>query len=270
MEAPGESASLRPHASPAPRLLGSLLDSVADDDRRLERLVHGPKWILSVISDEKGRRRGGLALASASCCTGEDDPGFAASWSRASTDLARTVAAGVLSQDPLAIASGLATLNALVQAPSSALVPLDAAEWLVRRAGGRSLAVVGRFPFLDRELRSATKELWVFELEPREGEHGNADIPRLLPRADVVAITASTLVNHSLDGLVAAVRADAEVMLLGPSTPLSTLVFDFGIGVASGVEVLDPDAAAEDIASGGGFRQVRGLRRVSLLRNARR
>jgi len=252
---------------PPPRLLRLLLDAVADDARYIERIVYGPKWILSVVVDEAGHRRGGLALASATCCTGEGDEQVGTPTTPPTPGSARAKAEDVLSEDPLAIASGLATLNALVAAPSSALVPLDAAQWLAGRARGQRLAVVGRFPFLDRELRSLAKELWVFELTPRDGEHSETEIPHLLPQADVVAITSSTLVNHTLDGILAAVRPGAEVMLLGPSTPLSPLLFDLGISVASGVEVVDPDAAVEDVAAGHGFRGVRGLRRVSLVRD---
>lgn len=255
----------QPRAGPPPRLLRLLLDSVAEDDHHVERIVYGPKWILSIVADATGRRRGGLALASASCCTGEEGEQGGATTDATVRESARAKAEDVLSDDPLAIASGLATLNALVAAPSSALVPLDAAQWLAGHVRGQRLAVVGRFPFLDRELRGLAKELRVFELTPRDGEHGEDEIPHLLPQADVVAITSSTLVNHSLDGILAAVRPGAEVMLLGPSTPLSLLLFDLGISVASGVEIVDPDAAVEDVAAGHGFRGVRGLRRVSLV-----
>lgn len=248
-----------------PRLLRRLLGSISNDERRLERIVYGPKWILSIVAEDSGQRRGGLALASVTCCTGENEEQDAATF-EAAEGLARKKAEAVLSDDPLEIASGLATLNALVAAPSSSLVELDAAHWLAEHAEGRRLAVVGRFPFLDSELRSRVQDLWVFELAPREGEHGEDDIPLLLPRADVVAITASSLVNRSLDGLLAAVRPGAKVMLLGPSTPLSPLVFELGISVASGIEVLDPDLAIEDVAAGRGFRSLRGLRRVSLVR----
>jgi hypothetical protein len=37
----------------------------------------------------------------------------------------------------------------------------------------------------------------------------------LVPQADVVAITGTALINHTLDGLLALCRSDALVMVLG-------------------------------------------------------
>lgn len=45
-------------------------------------------------------------------------------------------------------------------------------------------------------------------------------------------------------------------MLLGPSTPLSALLFNYGISILSGARVVDEDATLRTIAQGGSFRQV--------------
>jgi hypothetical protein len=45
-----------------------------------------------------------------------------------------------------------------------------AAEVLARQARGRTVAIVGHFPFIEK-LRPLLKQLWVIELRPVEGEH---------------------------------------------------------------------------------------------------
>jgi uncharacterized protein (DUF4213/DUF364 family) len=58
-------------------------------------------------------------------------------------------------------------------------------------------------------------------LEPKEGDFPAEAAPEIIPQADIVAITAMTLVNKTFDGLMKLRRPNAEVVLIGPSTPLS-------------------------------------------------
>jgi uncharacterized protein (DUF4213/DUF364 family) len=124
------------------------------------------------------------------------------------------------------------------------------------------VAVVGHFPFLPR-LREAARALWVLEQRPGPGELPATAAPEVIPRADVVAITSSTLINHTLDGLLGLCRSDAFVMLLGPTTPLSAILFDYGIHILSGVRVVDEAALLRTVGEGAIFRQVEGVRRVT-------
>ncbi|NOG68709.1 MAG: hypothetical protein HND41_11120 [Chlorobi bacterium] len=91
-----------------------------------------------------------------------------------------------------------------------------------------------------------------------------AAAPRFIPQADVVAITSSTLINHTLDGLLALARPEAKVMLLGPSTPLTPVLFDFGVDLLSGVQVVDIAATLASVAASVNFRKMQGVRRVTL------
>jgi uncharacterized protein (DUF4213/DUF364 family) len=56
-------------------------------------------------------------------------------------------------------------------------------------------------------------------------------------------------------------------MVLGPSTPLSPVMFGFGVHLLSGIQVIDEAALLESIAAGLPFRKMNGTRRVSLLRS---
>jgi len=55
-------------------------------------------------------------------------------------------------------------------------------------------------------------------------------------------------------------------MMLGPSTPLSPVLFDYGLDALSGSIVVDRDQLLTCISQGANFRQVRGVRKVIIKR----
>ena len=63
------------------------------------------------------------------------------------------------------------------------------------------MAIVGHFPFLPR-VREKAKALWVIEKNPREGDFNETEADRFIPQADVVAITGTSLTNHTLPHLL--------------------------------------------------------------------
>jgi uncharacterized protein (DUF4213/DUF364 family) len=88
----------------------------------------------------------------------------------------------------------------------------------------------------------------------------------LIPQADIVAITSSALINHTLDGLLSLCPQQATVMLLGPSTPLSPILFDFGANIISGTRVVDENAVLRTVGQGAAFRQVEGVRLLTFIK----
>jgi uncharacterized protein (DUF4213/DUF364 family) len=57
---------------------------------------------------------------------------------------------------------------------------------------------------------------------------------------------------------------EAKVMLLGPSTPLTPVLFDFGVDLLSGVQVVDIAATLASVEASVNFRKMKGVRRVTL------
>ena len=160
---------------------------------------------------------------------------------------------------------GVAALNSLLDVDATGAEEINAADVLVERGRGRSVALIGHFHFIPR-LRQAARELWVLELEPTPDEYPASDAPDLLPKADVVAITGSAFVNHTLDGLLGHCRNDATVMVLGPSTPLSPVFFDHGVGILSGALAADEGAVLRTVGEGATFRQVEGVKLLTFVR----
>ena len=86
----------------------------------------------------------------------------------------------------------------------------------------------------------------------------------VIPEADVVAITGTSLVNKTFDKLIQHCRPDAFVLLLGPTSPLSPVLFDYGVDLIAGTRVVDPVVALDVAGQGAIFRQMRGVRLVTM------
>ncbi len=82
-----------------------------------------------------------------------------------------------------------------------------------------------------------------------------------------MAVTATTLLNGTLAGVLAGIRDDAFVMLLGPSTPLTPAMHRFGFNVLCGTVIDDPVGVLKAVEQGAVTRQIKGVRRVCLWRN---
>jgi len=147
----------------------------------------------------------------------------------------------------------------------SRIVELNAFDLLSQRGAGKKIAIVGHFPQVDR-LKAVASSLWVIELDPQPGDYPAAAAAKLIPRADIIAITSSSLINHTLEGLLALCPPQSLVVLIGPSTPLTPLLFERGVSYLSGTLVIDEAAALRTIQQGAGYRQVQGTRRITLSR----
>jgi uncharacterized protein len=132
---------------------------------------------------------------------------------------AHELAECVLSDFPLERSVGLAALNALLPEPAGPVTARNAGEVAAERGAGKTIGVVGWFPFIP-QLRQAAAVVEVFEKDPVTGLAMTGERAARLARCDGLCITASALVNGTLDGLLAAARPDAWKMLVGPSAPL--------------------------------------------------
>jgi uncharacterized protein (DUF4213/DUF364 family) len=236
-------------------ILDELLDSI-NYDAPIRSLWVGVHWTYV------GSRYGGLA----STLSWETTPHGHASVREVGhlhEKSARQLAEFARSENPLEVSIGFAAINSLLDVDGSRSVEINAAEVLAERGRGENVALIGHFPFIPK-LREAVGNLWVIEQHPAEGEYPASAAADLLPKADLVAITGTTLMNHTLDDLLALCRPASTVMLLGPSTPLSPILFKHGVTYLSGARVIDEVAALRTIGQGASFRQVEGVKLLTL------
>lgn len=171
----------------------------------------------------------------------------------------------VHSESILEAAIGMAALNSLLEVDEEKCIELNAAELILEKGEGMGIAVIGHFPFLSR-VREKAKDLWIIEKNPREGDLEEAEAGNFIPRADVVAITGTSLTNHTAEKLLALCRPDAFVVMLGDTTPISPILFDYGIDAVSGTIVINPELAMQCVSQGANFRQIKGTRRLTMMR----
>jgi uncharacterized protein len=169
---------------------------------------------------------------------------------------ASELAAWATSPDPLAAAVGLATLNALIPVPPGAVETGLLA--LLEIAPDDAIGMVGCFGPLIEPLRTRGGALHVFERRPGHppGVLPESEAPGILPQCEIVIVSATALLNRTLDALLALCRNAREVVILGPSTPLLPQVFaGRGATMLSGVQVVDGERVLRLVSEGGGTRQ---------------
>jgi len=158
----------------------------------------------------------------------------------------------------------MAAFNALLNVKVESCTEVNAEEVILERGTGRRVAIVGHFPFAER-VRRAAAECWVVELNPRPGDLPAVRAGEVLPQADVVALTGTSLINHTFDGLIRLCRPDAFVLLLGASAPLSPVLFEAGVDGVSGTLVTDPELVLRSVGQGATFRQIKHAGGLCLL-----
>jgi len=169
------------------------------------------------------------------------------------------------SELPTLVSVGMAAINALLPQQPDTWVDLNAEDVIASRGAGKSVALIGHFPFVNR-LYARVGKLSVLELDPQPGDLPVSEADHLIPQAQVVAITGVSLLNRTFDGLLRLCAPDAFIILLGPSVPLSPVLFSWGVEILCGSVVTSIDPTLAAVRQGANFRQVHkaGVRLVTI------
>jgi uncharacterized protein (DUF4213/DUF364 family) len=171
-----------------------------------------------------------------------------------------------LSHNLLESVIGMATINSLLEIDEQGCVELNAGDIIAEEGAGKKVAIVGHFPFVSR-LRESASDLWVIEKNPRDGDFGEAESESLIPQADVVGITGTAFTNHTIEYLLGLCQPKAYVVIIGDTAPLSPVLFDYGIDAVAGTKVINPELALRCVSQGATYREIRGIRRLTMLKN---
>jgi uncharacterized protein (DUF4213/DUF364 family) len=162
------------------------------------------------------------------------------------------------SRQPVEAALALACANALFNRNGLAGEPGNALDLLGLGRSDR-VVMIGHFKPLVERVRKQVQGLDIFDCEAdREpGVQAASEALTALPEASVALITATALVNQSLDDLLAHTSNCREVVLMGASTPLCPEVFaDSPVSLLAGARVVDPPAVLRSVSEGGGMRAL--------------
>jgi len=151
---------------------------------------------------------------------------------------------------------GMATINSLMVVDENRCVEINAYDVLVDKGRGRNIAVVGHFPFVSK-LKNEARNLWVIEKRMHPGDLPESEAGRILPQCDVVCLTGTSFINHTIEGLLSLCKG-SYVVLTGPTSPMTPILFDYGIDVICGTVVIDPRQVLKYISQGATFRQLHG------------
>jgi uncharacterized protein (DUF4213/DUF364 family) len=171
------------------------------------------------------------------------------------------------SDNVLEASIGMAAINSLIDIDENRCVKENALDVLARKGRGKNIAIVGRFPWTPK-LRMIARTLWVIEQRPQEGELPSEATEEVLPQADVVGLTGTSFINHTVDRLLA-LSKNSFVVMVGPTTPLLPVLFDYGVDILAGTKVVEPDKTIHSISQGAIFSQVKGVRLVTMAKERR-
>lgn len=156
----------------------------------------------------------------------------------------------------------MAAINAVIN-PSSALLAsaqplypngsanLAVFEHFLPLIRGKRVVIIGRYPGLSEYEREA--DMTVLERQPNNQDLPDTACEYLLPEADWVFLTATSIVNKTFPRLVE-LSQNATLVLMGPTVPWLSDLANMGIDYLAGVAVTHPEALRQTIAEGGGIR----------------
>jgi len=174
--------------------------------------------------------------------------------------------ADALGDRPMRKALGIAVVSALsalcddvCHGPDHPVVRgVDAVDLLTIQESGNVVVVGALTPYL-RALKQAGQPFRVLEMDPRTLKPDELpfytpveETDMVVPWADTLVITGTTLINGTLDHLLELARPEATVVVLGPSVSiLPDALFSRGVEIVGGNQVTDPDRLLDILAEGG-------------------
>jgi uncharacterized protein len=163
--------------------------------------------------------------------------------------------------EPYKATVGMAAINSSLNAQDlpagiTLLTPPDSGnlavfEHFLPQLKDKKVVVIGRYPGIERYAEQVN--LSIVERQPIENDYPDPACEFLLPDADWVFLTASSIPNKTFPRL-AELAQHAKTVLMGPTVPWLPELHEFGIDYLAGIEVVDPVKLYETACEGGGVR----------------
>jgi uncharacterized protein (DUF4213/DUF364 family) len=156
-------------------------------------------------------------------------------------------------------AIGLATVNALINNSRYDMQSGNVMD-VIDVLPDETFGMVGEFKPILGKVNEMTKNVYIFEENAKRcGEvyHENS-ISIRLPECNVVIITATSIINHTIDQVLLYCKNARKVCIVGPSTPLCPDLFKrHGVNILAGSIVKNPTSILEIVSQGGGTKTMK-------------
>jgi uncharacterized protein (DUF4213/DUF364 family) len=149
---------------------------------------------------------------------------------------------------------GLAAVNAVLNTPGVTRDDGNVTEAL-QVSAKETFGMVGEFKPIIAAMKKVTERIYVFEQNLSKGPdlYPEEAIPDYLPKCDVVVVTATSIINHTIDGVLSHCKNARQVAVVGPSTPLYAGAFaGTPVTLLAGSVVRDTDQLLKIISQAGG------------------
>ncbi|MCD4718613.1 MAG: DUF364 domain-containing protein [Desulfobacula sp.] len=238
----------RPLEGAEKKLVIQMISSIIRPDTIVEQVVAGPKFMAVVA----GGRMGLSSMLGAKPKQGEID--------LLDKVIGRPVkeAANYIRQSsPFAISLGFAALNAGNTPEPGSVEPSDfpADELIAGLGKDKITGLVGEFPFV-KHLGERVGILHLFELRRVPGAVPEDQWETVLARLDVLALTGTALLTRHMAWYLSRAH-QAKIVILGPTTPVSPILFEYGANFLCGSVVTDMEKVAGGIRAGISFSEIK-------------
>lgn len=149
---------------------------------------------------------------------------------------------------------GLAAANAVFSSHELKDVSREDTIGLINLVPEDHVVMVGLFKPLIPRIKSITSHLTVIEKDLSRGEAVPLEKGQdALKDCTVLLITATSIMNNTLEQTLNTLGSPRRVVLLGPSTPLAKEIFlDTPVNHLAGSRVKDPERVLQIVSEGGG------------------
>jgi uncharacterized protein (DUF4213/DUF364 family) len=141
----------------------------------------------------------------------------------------------------------------------------------------RTITIVGAFHSYINKISETKNRLYVLELDENEISPEErqffvpaGDYKKVLPESDIIIITGLTLVNNTIDDLLASVPEKSAVVVAGPSgSIIPDVLFENKVSIIGATRITRPDVLFDLIGEGGGGYHLFGhcASKICILRN---
>lgn len=161
--------------------------------------------------------------------------------------------------NPLEKALGLATANALLRPDPSEEMEQDSIA-LMNLSTEDRVAMVGYFGPLVHRIKKTGATLRIIEKDPRRTDDilDQEERDRILADCSVAIITATSILNNTIEEILNGLGSARHVTVLGPSTPMCEEAFaETPVTHLGGSAIRDPRTIMQIISEGGGTPHMR-------------